>query len=311
MVKRVGLVLGSGGATGGAFHAGVLKALDDAGFDGRTAEIIIGTSAGSIAGATLRAGMPPQDMFNRSTGQRLSAEGLAVRNRIPALERDDPELGLRTRGPQAPDLLKAFRPGRMKVGVAAAAALPEGKVSTSAISAGVNGICGNAWPQQPLWVVATALTDGNRVVYGRDARGPIGECVAASCAIPGYFRPVVINGIKHVDGGMYSACNLDLLAGQGLDTVIVSSPMSIHTAFGKTLDLPFRQFLRRQLNQEAKLLRNQGTEVIILAPTAEDLPVMGVNPMAPGREEPVARQVLASMAKRIREESLLAGLTAS
>ncbi len=252
--------------------------------------------------------MPPQDMFNRSTGQRLSPQGYALRSRIPTPERNDPEMGARPRGPQAPALLKAFRPGQMKVGVLAAAALLEGKISTRTISEGVGGLCENRWPDKPLWVVATQLSDGKRVVYGRDAHGPIGKCAAASCAIPGYFRPVVINGIKHVDGGMYSACNLDLLAGQELDAVIVSSPMSSHPAFAKTLDLPFRQFLRAQLEREAKKLRSGGTKVIVFAPSREDLPIMGVNPMAPGREDAVARQVEQSASKRLRDGSLLAQL---
>ena len=54
---RIGLVLGAGGVIGHAFHAGVLAALaDDTGWDPRRADVIVGTSAGSIAGALLRAG---------------------------------------------------------------------------------------------------------------------------------------------------------------------------------------------------------------------------------------------------------------
>ena len=56
---RIGLVLGAGGVAGGAFHAGVLAALEEAtGWDPRTAAVVVGTSAGSITGATLRAGLP-------------------------------------------------------------------------------------------------------------------------------------------------------------------------------------------------------------------------------------------------------------
>ena len=47
-MTRVGLVLGAGGATGHAFHAGVLSALaEETGWDPRAADIIVGTSAGS------------------------------------------------------------------------------------------------------------------------------------------------------------------------------------------------------------------------------------------------------------------------
>jgi NTE family protein len=55
-------VLGAGGLTGTAFHAGVLTALaEDAGWDARDAEVIVGTSAGSIGAALMRAGFPPRD----------------------------------------------------------------------------------------------------------------------------------------------------------------------------------------------------------------------------------------------------------
>ena len=39
----------------------------------------------------------------------------------------------------------------------------------------------------------------------------LADAVAASCAIPGFYRPVEIGGRRYVDGGLYSASNLDLL----------------------------------------------------------------------------------------------------
>ncbi|MBJ7282394.1 MAG: hypothetical protein JHD40_04705, partial [Acidimicrobiia bacterium] len=49
---RIGLVLGAGGLTGQAFHAGVLAGLADGiGWDARSAELVVGTSAGARAGA--------------------------------------------------------------------------------------------------------------------------------------------------------------------------------------------------------------------------------------------------------------------
>jgi NTE family protein len=78
-MARVGLVLGAGGATGGAFHAGVLAALEEAtGWDPRTSEVILGTSAGSITGAMLRAGFSGRDLAARTAGEPLSPEGAAL-----------------------------------------------------------------------------------------------------------------------------------------------------------------------------------------------------------------------------------------
>ncbi len=62
-MTRIGLVLGAGGTVGQPYHAGVLAALEhDLGWDPRTAEIIVGTSAGSVTGTLLRLGVPASDL---------------------------------------------------------------------------------------------------------------------------------------------------------------------------------------------------------------------------------------------------------
>ncbi|MFB7510238.1 patatin-like phospholipase family protein [Streptomyces broussonetiae] len=52
----------------------------------------------------------------------------------------------------------------------------------------------------------------------------LASAVTASCAIPAWFTPVQINGHRFVDGCAWSDTNLDLLAGEGLDEVIVPAP---------------------------------------------------------------------------------------
>jgi len=75
-MARIGLVLGAGGIVGHAFHAGVLAALAEVtGWDPREAEVVVGTSAGSVVGALLRAGMSAEDHYARLTGAPLSAAG--------------------------------------------------------------------------------------------------------------------------------------------------------------------------------------------------------------------------------------------
>ena len=79
----VALVLGAGGVAGGAFHAGVLAALHEAtGWDPRQADTIVGTSAGSITGASLRAGLSAVDMLARAESRPLSAAGAAIIGRV-------------------------------------------------------------------------------------------------------------------------------------------------------------------------------------------------------------------------------------
>ena len=67
--QRVGLVLGAGGAAGAAYHAGALLALQvDTGWDPRTADVIVGTSIGSIVASLLRAGLSTDDLAAWGSG---------------------------------------------------------------------------------------------------------------------------------------------------------------------------------------------------------------------------------------------------
>jgi len=312
---RVGLVLGAGGVTGGAFHAGVLSALADViGWDARTAEVVVGTSAGSLTGTILRAGLPPTDLAARAEDRPLSAEGRRVLSRVapPSAASFPLRPSLRDRrGPAAaPDALRSMarRPWTVSPGAVIAALLPAGRVSTSMITGGIEPLFGDRWPLDPLWICAVRLSTGRRVVFGRDdgERPPVGQAVAASCAIPTFFEPVVIDGHRHVDGGVHSPTNLDLLGGLGLDLVIVSSPMSLA---GRSLraaaDTPMRRACRAFLDREAISVRRRGTPVVAFQPTTEDADVMGVNAMDPGRRGAVARRIRESTARRLETQPAL------
>ncbi len=82
-VTSVGLVLGAGGVVGRAYHAGVLAALEsEVGWDPRSADVIVGSSAGSITGTLLRLGVPASDLSALATRSPLSAEGAWLVERI-------------------------------------------------------------------------------------------------------------------------------------------------------------------------------------------------------------------------------------
>ena len=94
--------------------------------------------------------------------------------------------------------------------------LPRGFVSTRPISDLVKTFVAGDWPDHPnYWAVAADYRTGWRVVFGRDDApyATVGQAVAASCAIPGFYHPVAIDGRRYVDGGVCSLSNLDLLAG--------------------------------------------------------------------------------------------------
>ena len=314
MSTRIGLVLGAGGMTGGAFHAGALAALADAtGWEPRAAEVVVGTSAGSLAGAVLRAGLSAADLRNRTLGRPLSAEGRRLTSRLAA----PPAAGFRLRpdagagtGPPRSTAAGALarmarRPWDVRPAAVMSALLPPGRISTEMITGGIEPLFGATWPNESLWICAVRLDSGRRVVFGRDgiaeAAPSVGQAVAASCAIPSYFAPVRIGGADHVDGGVHSPTNLDVLGGLGLDLVVVSSPMS---QAGRSLPQPtpdwaVRRFCRAQLDREALGVRRRGTPVLALQPTAEVATVMGLNAMDPGRRVATAEAAYASTRRRL------------
>ena len=73
-----GLVLGGGGVLGGAWTVGALSALQEVhGLDPRDAALIIGTSAGSVTGALLGAGVSVAELRAHQLGQIESLDRLA------------------------------------------------------------------------------------------------------------------------------------------------------------------------------------------------------------------------------------------
>ena len=213
-----GLVLGAGGVIGHAWHAGVLAGLaEGTGWDPRRADRVVGTSAGSVVSAILRAGLHPADIFARATGQPVSEEGRQIVVRgfgtsgpvTPPPFRRPPVTRLSPAAPRT--VLRALNPLNPRLGLLTGA-LPRGTTDTATISEGIGRLHAGGWPEQPLWVCAVRLRDGSRVVFGRDRTdAPVGQAVAASCAIPGYYAPVSIDGVDHVDGGVHSPTNADVV----------------------------------------------------------------------------------------------------
>jgi NTE family protein len=304
---KVGLVLGAGGNVGRAFHAGVVAALHDVmGWDARDADVIVGTSAGSLEGALLRAGLSPRDLAAHHAGEALSQQGAALLRHAPAPIRTGTSYPWSAKWrPAAPHcfLEMARRPWSLRFGALAAAALPEGVVPTDAIRALLQPLFGASWPRRPLWINSVRLEDGRRVVFGRDRRATatVAEAVAASCSIPGWFCPVRIGASRYVDGGAHSLTNGDLLHNLELDLVVVSSPMSaMPGALRATLDGALRAASGLRLRTEMSRVWMR-TPVLALEPSLEDLRVMGTlgDAMDTARRADVTRQVRRSIGERL------------
>lgn len=298
---RVGLVLGAGGAVGMAFHAGVLAALQEhGGWDPRGAEVIVGTSAGAFVGALVRGGVAPREMGRRSLGAQAVPEGSEARE--PGRSRWVP--GMAAPGLVARALVNPFA---LRPVTAMAAALPAGRQGLGGVTGPVRAVLGDRWPARPLWLPAVSLGDGRRVVFGRDGE-PVTDpatAVAASCSVPGVFRPVDVGGVRYVDGGVHSPTNADLVRDLGLDLVVVCSPMSVaRGAANARAVLAARGLLARRLARELSPLRRAGVPIVTFQPTAEDLAVMGINALSPRHAAAVRRQAFASAAARLQAGKL-------
>lgn len=307
---RVALVLGAGGFVGHAFHLGVLGALADVtGFDARTADVLVGTSAGSLVAAGLTGGLSVADLAAELRGDRLSPQGRRIRSargRVAALRPALPEPLRERRGPLAPRALlsAARRPWAVRPGSLVGSLLPAGRTSTAMITRSLQRLHGDAWPEA-LRVTTVRARDARRVVHGAAGVRPVdvGTAVAASCAIPAYFAPVSIHGEAHVDGGLHSPTNADVVLADRPDLVVVSSPMTVARGAARPrADLGVRLAARRYLAQEVRALKRAGAEVVVLQPGPADLAAMGLNPMVHARIEDVLRTATASTRARLEAQ---------
>ena len=319
---RVGLVLGAGGVLGASWLIGTLETLaDQTGWDPRAADYIVGTSAGSVIGALTSGGVSPHDMARSITGEPMPE--------LEEIERIDGEAVMASEGteyrmawglPIGPGswrmALSTLRhPLSHSPSAVVSGWIPRGFMRTEPIGALVRRFVPGEWPEHPnYWAVACDYTTGRRVAFGREDAPParVQDAVQASCAIPGFYRPVTIGGRRYVDGGVCSPSNLDLLAGRELDLVVCLNPISSRARMSnggavERFAAGVRAATGRRLGHEARKLRAEGTEVVILQPTLADLEIMGVNLMARSRRVQVlqrARETARGEIRTLREAGL-------
>jgi NTE family protein len=311
--------LGGGGVIGNAYLTGALEAIRRvSGWDPGTAEITVGTSAGSVNGALSALGVPIELMYRYVCGERPPDQ--PVEGPIGRLQaHSDREWTDRLYRPTGvmprpflsspPCVLRALLdPWHTSLDLFVAGLLGEGFFSTRTIGELIETVQPAGWPERQYWAVAVDLETGQRVVFGRnDAPATnVARAVRASCAIPAFFAPVRVGGRRYVDGGVWSVSNLDLTAGRGLDLVVCINPMS--TLEGRSYegpvdritaaihDLERRTWLRfgRRLGWERRLVESSGTPVLLIQPTASDLEVIPVNLMRASERRAVTERALAT-----------------
>jgi NTE family protein len=311
---RVALILGAGGPVGHAYHAGVLSALSRWGWDPRQADLIIGTSIGSLTGALLRAGMAAEDMMARLVGDEVSAPCQQLITKAggwPHLVADltsDPAAwgGFSLVG--SPRLLAALalHPRRFRPGVFLAALTRPGRVPQTVIVDIVDCMFDSGWSERSLWLCAVDADTGERVVFGRGGspQVTVGTAVAASSSVPALFGPLSAHGHRFLDGGLHSPINSDLVLGAefDLDAVVMSVPMGIAAWPRRSgRDLPGRWVNHWVAERGVKPLAQSGIPVITFEPGPEELEFMHYNAFDLAHRPEIVRRAHRSASRRLAD----------
>jgi len=210
MLRRA-VVLGGGGVTGVAWEVGLLLGLAEAGVDLGAADLLVGTSAGSVVAAQVASGVPLEEMFARQVESASGEIGASI----------GWTYGLRLLWPW---LRAGANPERFRtrVGALARAARTVPEEDRRAVIAARLPV--HEWPARPLLITAVDATDGTFVAFDREASVPLVDAVAASCAVPLVWPPVTVGARRFIDGGIRSAANADLAS--GFDRIVIVAPQA-------------------------------------------------------------------------------------
>lgn len=269
------LVLGGGGITGIAWEIGLLTGLADQGVDLTTADVVFGTSAGSVVGAQVTSGVHLDELFEAQVagyGQEVAARmgvGLRLRFAMALFGRDE----VRFRQKMGRLALRAETMSEADRLAVIEARLPR-----------------HEWPERDLRIAVVDAESGELRVLDRTSGVPLVRAVAASCAVPGVYPPIGFDGRRYVDGGIRSGTNADLA--EGSDRVVVLAPMP--RGVGPMLGVPVH--LER--------LRRTG-QAVAVSPDEAAIKAIGRNVLDP------AQRAAAARAGRVQAETVRADVAAA
>lgn len=276
------VVIGCGGVLGIAWSAGVLAGLAREGANVCDADLWVGASAGSVVSARLASGLAPATLYAEQINGQAAANEVLRPYSQSAVDASNQTLFDKVRG----DLRQA----RQRIGAYAL------RSDTPSVEARRRIIAERLehgdWPARRLLIVSVNAHDGDARILDRHSGVPLIDAVAASCAVPGVWPPVPLDGEHFMDGGVRSMTNADLAA--GARRVLVLSPQ------GYSDGNPVSGHLRSEL----RALRAAGSDVHVIEPHARCREVIGPNILDPSRCAQVATEAM-------RQGQSLAGVVSS
>jgi len=256
------LVLGGGGVTGIAWEIGMLTGLAERGVDLTDADLVVGTSAGSVVGVDVRSGASLAELYEVQTRPPGDSEIYAKMG-----------AGVLIRYLRAMAFTKKPEVARARVGAMALRARTETEQARRKVIESRLPVFD--WPDGLLKITAVEAVTGDFVVFDADSGVSLLDAVSASCAVPGIWPPVTISGRRYIDGGMRSAANADLAARSR--SVVVIAPLA--QGFGAI----------ESLASQAGRLRQQGTRIVVVTPDKAARQAIGRNVLDPAKRPAAAR----------------------
>jgi NTE family protein len=277
------LVLGGGGLLGELWMSAVLAGINDgAGIDARDSASFVGTSAGSIVAVSLAAGVDPHSRLgDGSQPARRGARGDDAVERAPSYRA---LRGLIDLGASAAAPLASLALGWGAVAEAGAiarrallASLPTGRRSLAYLAASIARL-DVRWDGR-LQIAAVDLHSGRRVMFGRagSPNAEVSQAVLASCAIPGVFRPIRVDGRSYVDGGVWSPTNLDAAQVSRGARVLCLNPTGSLRPTPRVPAGALGTLSRSIAATESLALKRRGAAVTVINPDAASRRAMGLN----------------------------------
>jgi NTE family protein len=222
------LVLAGGGIAGIAWETGVLRGIaDESPAAARLlldSDVLVGTSAGSAVAAQLSSGAALETLFDRQVAE-ASAEidsGVDIETItelfLAALAGPYEASGDRTRE-------QMQRIGAVALQTKTVAEAVRRQVIAQRLPS-------HEWSQRVVRLTAIDTATGELVVFDRDSGVELIDAVAASCAVPGAWPPVTIDGRRYMDGGVASAVNLGVAHDCDVAVVLLPSGEDTPSPFG-------------------------------------------------------------------------------
>ena len=253
------LVMGGGGTLGVAWETGLLAGLATEGATLGNADLILGTSAGSIVGSTIARGVSPHMMAEMQTAAARQAAGAQASGPAPDLSK---VMAFFMRMPETGEPPVELR---REIGEVSRTSqtIPEAAMLAQFATMGISGV----WPKK-FACTAVDATSGEFKVW-READGvDFARAIASSCSVPGIFPAITINDRLWMDGGMRSGTNVDMAAGHERVLAVVVIPMAMADAR-----------MKARVNAEGEAVVKAGGRYDLISPDAETQEAFGPNLM--------------------------------